>query len=84
MANTVVVWDSCGADPISFFVVTGRDISYLNGKYVNHEDNPDFINTHLKKLVYGEDGMLAVEMLAAFPVDEVKAGATVIVCGWLQ
>lgn len=42
---TVVIWDSCDAN-IKFFVVD-RDISHLNGKYVNSTETTDEENDEI-------------------------------------
>ena len=80
--KTVVIWDSVDAD-IRFFVID-RDLSHLNGKYVNHYDNTEEMDREISSLVYDEQtGAPIVGMLSTFPVDEVKAGAAVVVMGFL-
>jgi hypothetical protein len=80
--KTVVIWDSCGIETLKFFVVN-RDVSRLDGKYVNSSDISDEEQQEVLNLVYDENGKQAVPMLNQFPVDAVRDGATVIVCGFL-
>ena len=66
--KTIVIWDSCGEEPLKFFVVY-EDKSHLNGCYINgaHEEAVDELYTILG---YNEDGIPKVEMLSEFPINE--------------
>lgn len=79
--KTVVIWDECDANVR--FCVVDQDLSRLNGLYMNSDDisNEDFDSIH--NIMYNEDGSYKVALTHAFPVDAVKAGAKVIVCGCL-
>ena len=80
--QTVVIWDSCDAS-LRFFVVD-RDLSHLHGLYVNCVGNTEAQDLEISMLVYDqESGKQITEMTAEFPVDAVRAGASVIVCGFL-
>lgn len=79
--QTVVIWDSCEAD-VKFFVVD-RDVSRFNHKYVNHVDLSDEESEEISLLVYDEEGQQKIPFLAEFPIEAVKNGAQVIVCGFL-
>jgi len=80
--QTVVIWDSVDAE-IKFFVVD-RDLTHLNGKYVNSVDNTEAEDKEISMLVYNEEtGKQMIKMLSTFPVEAVRAGAEVIVCGFL-
>lgn len=78
--KTVLIYDQFGQEPIKFAVLDG-DYSRFNGAYVNSCDgNGD----ELGDLLYPDDtGVCAVEFVDAFPVDAVKEGAIVVVCGFL-
>jgi hypothetical protein len=87
--KTVVIWDTCGAETIHFFILDG-DLSRLNGLYINTytEKTPEGrkkekLLNELSKLTYDKKGNFLQKLLPAFPVDEVKAGALVIVAGFL-
>jgi hypothetical protein len=71
--KTVVIWDMMGQEPIQYFVVTG-DWSRFNHLY---------INTYTDKTPKGESGNMLQTLLSDFPIEEVKDGAQVIVCGFL-
>ena len=79
--KTVVIWDALDAD-ISFFVID-RDISHLNGKYANNAEILESDEAEINLLVWDENGKQTQEMTKVFPVEAVRAGAKVIVCGFL-
>lgn len=81
MDKTVVIWDSVDAD-IKFFVVD-RDLSHLDRKYVNDADNSEEIDDEISNLMYNADGHMCIEITNNFPVEAVRQGAKVIVCGFL-
>lgn len=80
--RTVVIWDNYGAEPIRFFTVD-RDLKHLNNKYVNSTDCDMKDWDEISSLVYDEEGKKVIDLLEEFPVDEVKNGAQVIVCGFI-
>lgn len=80
--RTVVIWDNYGAEPVRFFVVD-RDLKHLNNKYVNSTDCDMKDWDEISSLVYDDEGKKVIDLLEEFPVDEVKNGAQVIVCGFI-
>jgi hypothetical protein len=78
--KTVVIWDNCGAEPIRFAVID-RDVSHLDGAYLNAADNDSDKEDELLVLFCSEPSK--VDLLEAFPVDAVKDGAKVITAGFL-
>lgn len=80
--QTVFIWDECGQDDIRFLVVDG-DYSELHGIYINNATQEQEDQDRLCNLIYTEEGQYKVQFLNQFPVDAVKAGATVIVAGFL-
>lgn len=89
MKKTVVIWDSCGEVPIQFFVIEDKDISHLDGIYVNtyYEDPDDprhAYDTEVSLLMYDEAGVVVVNFI---PKEEaaqhIREGAGLIVCGFL-
>lgn len=84
MQRTVVIWDSCGEERLQFFVVEGRNIDHLNNKYINADSNTEAEQTEISSLVYDQVTFeQAISMSKKFPIEEVRAGASVIVCGFL-
>lgn len=73
--TTVIIWDTCGLDKITFYVKEG-DLRKFNGVYVNENGND--LEEELMECLQGDHSALD-----HFPVDEVKKGAFVIVCGFL-
>jgi hypothetical protein len=87
--KTVVIWDRMGQEPIQYFVVSG-DWSKFNNLYINTytDKTPEgkrqaCLLKDLTDLVYNESGTMLQTLLSDFPIEEVKAGAKVIVCGFL-
>jgi hypothetical protein len=81
MPRTVVIWDSVEAD-VKFFVVD-RDLSHLDGKYVNSTETSDEDSIRICNLVYDEEGQQVTPFLDKFPTEEVRNGASVVVLGFL-
>jgi hypothetical protein len=80
--KTVVIWDMCGQEPIQFAVID-RDITHLDGIYINSSGNDPAKEDELSNLFYADDGVLEVDLTEVFPVHAVQAGAKVIVAGFL-
>lgn len=79
--RTVIIWDQCGQEQLLFFVVDG-DLSELDGVYLNgcgDEEKVDKLNSIIYRDDYSSYRNFA---LTKFPVDAVKNGAKVIVCGF--
>jgi hypothetical protein len=81
MKTTVVIWDNCDA-ALKFFVVNG-DLRKLNNKYVNSTECSNKDADKICGIVYDSEGKSKVEMFDTFPVDEVLAGAFVVIMGFL-
>jgi hypothetical protein len=74
--NTVVIYDQCDAE-LKFYNVLDRDISHLNGVYVNQSDDNSEKEDELLDLVG------AYEAFDYFPMECVDHDTEVIVCGFL-
>lgn len=82
MPKTVVIWDELDAD-LKFFVAK-KDLSHLNGMYLNSMDTPEKEADEINNLVYNDkDGSMKVELLVRFPIEAVREGASVITMGFL-
>ena len=77
----VVIFDQLLEAPLQFFVTTDQRFLGLNGVYINGEDEVRWIQ--LSELIYDSEGHKLVSMSQVFPVDAVRRGAPVIVCGFL-
>jgi hypothetical protein len=53
--KTVIFWDTCGQDPLSFFIVDG-DYSHLDGIFINHYKQSQELQDALNGLIHNEDG----------------------------
>lgn len=80
--QTVLIYDQCGQEDVQFVVLDG-DYSELNGIYINNAHQEESDQERLNDLIYDEDGLHKVQFMKEFPVDAVKAGAVVIVAGFL-
>jgi hypothetical protein len=80
--KTVLIWDQCGYEELQFAVID-RDVTHLNGVYINHADQDEALCDELNTLFYDTNGRCVVPLSKEFPVDAVKQGAPVIVCGFL-
>ncbi len=87
--RTVVIWDNCGQEPLQFFVVEG-DWSKYDRLYINTYTEKtaegkklDRLLKELSGFMYGFEGNMLQSLSKEFPIDEVKAGARVVVCGFL-
>ena len=73
--KTILIYDQLDAE-LRFYVVP-RDVSYLDGTYVNQIENNDVKEVELLDITEQE-----VE-LTKFPEEEMDADTRVIVCGFL-
>ena len=80
--KTVLIYDQIGMCPIQFAVIN-KDLSHLNDIYLNSTDCDEMLMRELSDLLYDDDGKEKVNFIQNFPVDVVKEGALVIVCGFL-
>ena len=64
--KTICIWDTCGQEPLKYFVVEG-DQSHLDGTYINLDGDEDR-QDELNKLTWDEEkDESTVEFLDAFP-----------------
>lgn len=91
--KTIVIWDTCGDNPISFFILEGN-YAHLNNVYCNSFRESDeayeaynALVDELYSLVFAEDGAFRLEALDTFPIEVITDMygklnmATVIVAG---
>lgn len=96
MYKVVIIWDELDAN-IYFFVVECptearyKQILEMDKAYIN-SDGPfpslptrkyEAMMKRLNDLIYDPNGNIKLPKLIEFPIEEVKAGASVIVCGIL-
>lgn len=78
--QTVLIYDQFGIEPLKFAVLDGDyrkfDKAYVNDCSGNGDEFGDFLYPE------GSEGC-SIEFIEEFPVDAVKNGAFVIVCGFL-
>jgi hypothetical protein len=70
--------------PLEFIVFDG-DYSHLDGVYFNNREQDPALHDELSKLLYDQDtgdSLYDDKVHEKFPVEEVKNGAIVIVCGF--
>lgn len=83
--RTVIIYDQCDT-AIKFIVVAG-DATRFDGMYVNSVGNDEALQDEFCNMLYdelsGEPTVLLQNARDKFPVDEVRAGAAVIVAGFL-
>lgn len=82
--NTIIIYDQCGAEPLSFYFLEG-DYNHLNGIYVNQAaEDEDLQETHEAKQEELMELLKDKEPTKHFPLDKVDPYDTsVIVCGFL-
>lgn len=83
--KTVVIWDTMGLEAMQFFVADG-DVTRFNRLYVNSYTKDKTQKKLLDELLaftYDAKGNFLHKLLDDFPVEVVKQGAAVIVCGFL-
>lgn len=82
VTKTVLIYDQCGLEPIKFYVLEG-DYTHLNHVYINGSEDDEAKADELSSLMYGKDGQVKLKAKKGFPYKAVKAGAAVIVAGFL-
>lgn len=81
--TTIIIYDQCGQERIEFLVVK-KDVSHLNGVYINSSDASDEQCDELNNLIYTKAGKRKIKPLYEFPIQEATEGPSkVIVCGFL-
>lgn len=83
--KTVVIWDQCGQEAVQFFVVD-EDVTRFNQLYINtytKDKKQAKLLDELSAFTYDAEGNFLHTLLDDFPVEAVKQGAAVIVCGFL-
>lgn len=73
--NTIIIYDTLGDSDLSF-VVVDRDVSELNGVYINECENEDLVDK-LNSILEG------VFYHTRFPVEYMKPNTKVITCGFI-
>jgi hypothetical protein len=53
--KTVIIWDMCRQEPLSFFIVAG-DQSHLDKIFINNADQDMSLQDELNDLIYNEAG----------------------------
>lgn len=81
MSKTVIIWNDIYENDIKF-VVIDKDVSHLNGVYINSNADESKVE-ELDELMFAGGPHYVVELLDEFPVDAVKDGAKVIVAGFM-
>ncbi len=84
MEKLVVIWDS--DETLRFMVVSAAEFDGFHGVYINTYTtvkSEKEKQNRLSDLVYDEDGNYRHPVFADFPTEAVRAGAAVIVCGFL-
>lgn len=83
--KTIMIWDTCGAEPIKFAVLDG-DYSYLNETYIGEAANTEESEAKiagLEALTLDDDnGRFKITFLDSFPVHLVEPDTKVIVAGF--
>lgn len=83
MGKTVFIYDQCGEDDLTFFVLDG-EFERMSGMYINNMKNDKQVEEELLSLLFNEDGDYNdLNRSNSFPYDAVKNGATVITIGFL-
>lgn len=78
----VVIYDQLLEETLQFFVTTDARFAEMNGVYINSSiDEDKWLLLH--DLIYDDEGDKRVSMSPVFPVDAVRRGASVIVCGFI-
>ena len=81
--RTVLIFDQCGAEALEFYVLDG-DYRHLAGVYVNSCEGNQKKQDELSDLLYDPDtGEKRKKARHKFPVKAVRAGASVVVCGFI-
>lgn len=78
--KTVIIYDD-KEEPIRFAVVDG-DLSHLDRVYFNELNGKDYARK-LIQLIFIREMRERLSFSEVFPVDAVKDGAKVIVCGFI-
>lgn len=79
--KTVLIYDQCGQEDVKF-VVIDKDVSHLDGIYINNSENSMELVNELCDLLYANNGDKLVKFSEKFPTQDVIDGAKVIVCGF--
>ena len=75
--KTIMIYDQCGAAPLTFYVVKG-DKSHLHGSYVNSTECTDGIAEEILAIVESSTPYFD------FPILEVEPETVVITTGFLN
>ena len=86
MQTIVVIWDQLGQEPLRFFTSQDQRFLGLDQVYINtwtEDPAEEAKEALLTSLMYDSEGHCKQALQAAFPVEAVRQGAAVIVCGFL-
>lgn len=79
--KTIIIWDQCGQDALTFFVVDG-DLSHLDKVYINDNDDEALVD-ELNNLVFDAEGQNKFKSYKKFPRKTSMNPATkIIVAGF--
>jgi hypothetical protein len=84
--KTIVIWDQCGEEEISFFVVNEAWARFNNiyGNCAYEDEHKAELGEELSDLVFAENGNFKFERTKEFPIDVAREPNTiVIVAGFL-
>jgi hypothetical protein len=80
--KTIIIWDQCGQDALTFFVVDG-DLSHLNEVYINGNEDEALVD-ELNNLVYDNKGQCVLKVYKRFPrKTSMNPANKIIVAGFL-
>lgn len=80
--KTIVIFDQCGQEPLSFFI-SQKNLTSLDNVYINASNTSKKKEEKALALIYNKDGKLKPKMLESFPVDKVDADTKVITIGFI-
>ncbi len=75
-----MIWDSLGESPIQFLIFE-KDLSHLNGVYINSVTSDEKLQDEVNSLNYDNDGQQLKTPLNEFPIKEINSETIVIICG---
>ena len=82
--KTICIYDQCGEEPISFFILDGN-FEHLHKVYINQGDRENQ-EKELDKILYDSDGFFIPKILKEFPREEFlsnPSGYKIIVVGFI-
>lgn len=86
MQTIVVIWDQLGQEPLRFFMSQDQRFLGLDRVYINtwtEDPTEEAKQALLTSLMYDDEGRCKQSQQDVFPVEAVRQGAAVVVCGFL-